>query len=64
MTYMDYVSLIWMNQEADDPNSDLTGGWCHAVNGKRYKTSEMPTEPIPWRDNTQCIAQAPKGVHG
>ncbi len=66
LTYMDYVSLMWFDPEGDDPNSSRSGAYCHALNGHRYKTGEIPEgeDGIPWFDQGQCIYGPPKGVQG
>ncbi len=64
LTYEDYMSLIWFDPEGDDPDSSRSGAWCHVFNGKRFKVGEIPTDPIPWWDNSQCIHSPPKGTQG
>lgn len=64
LTYEDYLSMIWFDQEGDDPDSDLTGAWCHMYGGKRYQVGELPSEPIPFRVKDGCIHSAPPGAQG
>ena len=64
LTYEDYMSLIWFDQTADDAGSNFTGAWCHVFFGRRFKVGELPTEPIPWRDPSQCIVTPPRGQQG
>jgi hypothetical protein len=63
LTYEDYMSLIWFDQTADDA-ANFTGAWCHVFLGKRFKVGELPTDPIPWRDPSQCIVTPPRGQQG
>jgi hypothetical protein len=62
LTYEDYLSIIWFDQTQHAEGEDFTGAWCHVFMGKRFRVTEIPTEPIPWFDRSQCIVDAPRGV--
>lgn len=63
-TYTDYVSIMWMDNAADDPNSTSAGAWCYMNFGMRYGLGEMPTEPLPFRDPERCWVTPPRGEQG
>ena len=63
-TYSDFQSIAWFDQAGKDPNSSEAGAWCHMYLGKRFRITEYPTEPLPWRDKAQCITTPPRGVQG
>ena len=64
LTYEDYLSIIWFDQTQRADGEDLVGAWCHVWSGRRFRVSELPTEPIPWFDRSQCIVSAPRGEQG
>ena len=64
LTYVDFATLVWFDQSGKDPNSSLSGAWCHVYGGRRFEVGQIPTEPIPWRDTKQCITSPEKGVAG
>ena len=64
LTYEDFMTLIWFDQTADDPASTFTGAWCHMHLGRRYKVGGLPTEPLPFRDPSQCMVTPPRGEQG
>ena len=64
LTYVDHATLIWFHQSGKDPNSSLSGAWCHLYGGRRFRVGEIPTEPLPWRDLNQCIVSPEAGVSG
>lgn len=47
-TFADYVSLVWWNPTARDPDGGLVGAYTHLNGGKRYRLGEIPTEPQRW----------------
>ena len=64
LTYEDYMSLIWFDQNRKADGEDLVGAWCHMFNGRRFKVGELPAEPLPFRDPSQCIISPPRGDQG
>lgn len=64
LTYEDYMSLIWFDQTQKSPADDLVGAWCHVYEGRRFRVNELPTDPIPWFDRSQCIITPPRGEQG
>jgi hypothetical protein len=63
-TYSDYVALQWFDNAGDDPDSSSAGAWCYMYTGGRFRFGELPTDPLPWRDPSQCIFAPPHGVQG
>ena len=63
-SYADYVALQWFDNGGKDPNSSVPGAWCYMYNGRRFEYTTLPTDPLPFRDPTQCIFTPDKGVQG
>ena len=63
-TYADYMALGWFDHAGRDPGSSSAGAWCYVYHGRRFKYGEMPSEPIPWRDKSQCMTTPERGQLG
>lgn len=55
--YADYVSLVWWDPVATDPETASPGAYRYLLNGKRLRPGEIPTTPLPWFQSG--ITQAP-----
>ena len=55
---------MWFDNAGDDPTSSSAGAWCYMNMGARYKITEIPTEPFPFRQPDKCIFTPPRGEQG
>ena len=46
--FSDYVSLMWWDTTATDPETGNAGAYRFLLDGKRLRPGEIPTAPLPW----------------
>jgi hypothetical protein len=47
-TYSDFMSMVWWDPEAKDPEEDLPGAYRWLYGGQRFARGQLPTEPAPF----------------